>query len=209
VVVDTRLLIATRSAGKMRELRDLVAAHGWVPVDLVEAQIDEAPDEAGLEVCDTFAANALAKARYFHARSGVPVLADDSGLEVLALGGAPGVHSKRWSGRTDVEGVALDAVNNALLLERLQGVTDRRARYVCAAAWCGADGERVCLGAVEGVIAHEPEGHGGFGYDPYFRADELDGRTFASVTRAEKARVSHRARAVRALLGAVAGVRVG
>lgn len=196
---DDAALLATRSAGKLRELKPLFAAHSVVVIDLVDAGIDEMPDEEALEVFGSFEENALAKARYFHARGGRSTFADDSGLVVNALGGGPGVHSKRWSGRDDLTGQALDDENNRLLLERLRGMNDRRAHYVCAAAFVDGSRELVCRGAVHGVIVDDARGGSGFGYDPYFWSDEL-GRTFGEVDRQSKERVSHRARAFRALL---------
>lgn len=196
---DRPLLLSTRSAGKLAELRPLLLDAGWRVMDLGEAGIAEAPEEAGLEVFDTFEQNALVKARYFHGRSGLPAIADDSGLEVDALGGAPGVRSKRWSGRTDLSGVALDAANNARLLAAMEGIANRSARYVCAAAWVEDGREWVARGSVEGRITHTPSGVGGFGYDPYFFAIEL-GRTFGETARDEKEGVSHRGRAFRTLL---------
>jgi XTP/dITP diphosphohydrolase len=192
------LLLATRSAGKIRELRPMFARAGFDVMDLASAGIAETPDEDALETADTFEENALLKARHFHRRSGLPTVADDSGIEVRALNGAPGVRSKRWSERPDLTAQALDDANNALLLARLEGADDRAARYVCAAAFCG-DVEIVVRGEVEGVITREPRGSGGFGYDPYFESLEL-GRTFGEVGMEEKARVSHRARAFGTLM---------
>lgn len=196
---EAAALLATRSAGKLRELRPLFASHGVAVIDLVEAGIPETRDEDSLECYSTFEENALAKARHFHARSGRPTFADDSGLAVEALGGAPGVHSKRWSERSDLSGQALDDENNRLLLARLRGMTDRRASYVCAAAFVDGTRELVCRGVVYGSIVDEGRGASGFGYDPYFWSDEL-GRTFGEVDRGSKERVSHRGRAFRALL---------
>jgi XTP/dITP diphosphohydrolase len=200
------LLLATRSAGKLRELRPLFAARGIGVVDLVEAGIPASPAEDGLEVHATFEANALAKAEYFFARTGRPTVADDSGLCVEALGGRPGVQSKRWSGRVDLAGLALDDENNRLLLALLDGVADRRAHYVCAAAYVDGVRALTCRGEVRGTILREARGGGGFGYDPYFAADELDGRTFGETPTDEKELVSHRGRAFRALLAQVSGV---
>lgn len=174
-------------------------AAGFDVVDLVAAGIPETPEEADLEHADTFEENALAKARHFFRRSGLPAIADDSGLEVVALGGAPGVRSKRWSERDDLQGQALDDANNALLLARLERATDRSARYVCAAAYCDGVAGFVERGESAGVIISQPRGTGGFGYDPYFESVEL-GRTFAEVSREEKSRVSHRGRAFAKLL---------
>ncbi|HET9453687.1 MAG TPA: non-canonical purine NTP pyrophosphatase [Gemmatimonadaceae bacterium] len=196
------MLLATRSAGKLRELQPMFAAAGYEAIDLTAAGIPERPDEEHLETAATFEENALIKARHFHRLSGLPTVADDSGIEVDALGGAPGVRSKRWSGRADLEGQALDDANNALLLERLGALgasTGRGARYVCAAALCDGAREIVERGETAGVITLAPRGTGGFGYDPYFESAEL-GRTFGEVTLAEKARVSHRARAFAKLL---------
>ena len=195
-------VLATRNPGKLRELRPLFGEAGIAVIDLVEAGIGEAPEEEALECHPTFEGNALAKARWFGARTGgLPVIADDSGLEVVALGGAPGVRSKRWSERAELSGSALDAANNALLLERLRGVRDRRARFVCAAAWCDGAHELVVRGETPGVIVEEGAARGdhGFGYDPLFRSDEL-GMTLAEATVAEKQAVSHRGRAFSALL---------
>jgi XTP/dITP diphosphohydrolase len=197
--------LATRSAGKLRELRPLFDAAGVRGVTLDALGLAETADEETIEAFDTFEANALAKARWFYERGdGRPVIADDSGLEVLALDGAPGVYSKRWSGRHDVDGAMLDAVNNAHLLARLCdaeaiGRTDRSARYVCVAACVWGAGEVSARGTVDGTILREPRGAGGFGYDPYFFSPEL-GDTFAAVTVDAKTRVSHRGRAVAALL---------
>ena len=196
------LLIATRSSGKLRELRALFHRFDIAVVDLVEAGLEVGADEDDLESADTFEENALAKARYFAARAKRAVVADDSGLEVDALGGQPGVRSKRWSGRGDLAGLALDEANNARLLEVLRGVTNRRARYVCVAAFVDGATELTGRGESSGVILDRPRGRGGFGYDPYFLSDEL-GTTFAEASVEEKEAVSHRGRAFRALIAAI------
>jgi XTP/dITP diphosphohydrolase len=196
-------ILATRNPGKLRELRALFDGAGIEVVDLEQAGIPELPEEEGVEAYDTFEENALAKARYFAERAGGrTVVADDSGLEVLALGGEPGVRSKRWSGRTDLEGAELDASNNALLLSRLGHLPDWRARFVCVAAWCGAGETVAARGEVPGTIVERPEGQEGFGYDPHFHATEL-GMTLGQATVAEKQGVSHRGRAFSALLEAL------
>lgn len=201
-----RLLVATRSAHKLREIRQIMEEVGGPAViDLNEAGVDYDPAEEEIEVHDSFEANAMAKARYFARRSGMTTLADDSGLCVDALGGAPGVRSKRFSGRTDLEGDALDAANNAVLLERLADVpVDRRtAHYVCVAAVVEPDGrERVFAGRCDGKILREPRGNGGFGYDPLFYVPE-EGASFGQMDAARKNRISHRARAMRAVAEAL------
>ena len=195
-----RLLVATRNPGKLRELDSLFALGGYGIVDLTAAGLAEDPAEDELEAFDTFEANALAKARWFFARSGgVPTVADDSGLAVAALHGAPGVHSKRWSGRNDLGGRALDDANNAALVAALAGVANRGARFVCAAAFVGEGDEIVVRGETSGRIVDVPRGDLGFGYDPHFFSDDLQ-RTFGEASVAEKEAVSHRGRAFRALL---------
>ena len=200
----TTYLLATRSHGKLRELRDLFTAHGLDVIDLADAGIPESPDEESIEAWESFEENALAKAQYFHLRSGLPTFADDSGLVVAALGGRPGVRSKRWSGRADLSGAALDVANNDLLHAELRrhGGFPSPAEYVCAAAYADEERTLVRTGRTSGVMIDRPLGAGGFGYDPYFRSDEL-ARTFSEATVAEKRAVSHRGRAFRALLDAL------
>ena len=199
----TDILLATRSEGKLRELRPLFERAGFTVVDLNGWGLPEEPEEAGLEQFDTFEENALAKARYFYEVSGgIAAVADDSGLEVTALGGRPGVRSKRFSGREDLGGKALDEANNAALMAELRGAGDRSARFVCAAAFVGLDSDIVRRGETSGVLLEAPRGRGGFGYDPYFESAEL-GRTFAEASTEEKEQVSHRGRAMRALIDAL------
>lgn len=198
--VPRPVVIATRNAGKLRELRAMFAEAGIGLEDLAEAGLgaEDAAEDA-LESHATFEENARAKARWFSERlPGRLVVADDSGLEVDALGGAPGVHSKRWAGST-ASGAALDAENNAALQRALEGRTSRTARYVCVVVAVHGDREYVARGACTGRILAVPDGVNGFGYDPYFRSDDL-GATFGVSTREAKARVSHRGRAFRALL---------
>ena len=198
------LVLATRSDGKLRELLPLFASAGIAVEDLRAAGLAESPEEDVLEAFDTFEENALAKARWFHARSGRPTVADDSGLEVCALGGKPGVRSKRWSGAAGLAGAALDRANNATLLAALAGERNRSARYVCVAAYVDGAREIVRRGETSGRIIEVSSGHGGFGYDPYFHSDEL-ARTFGDATREEKERVSHRGRAFHELIAALGG----
>jgi XTP/dITP diphosphohydrolase len=199
------IVLATRSAGKLRELRPMFSAAGLTVADLAELGITKSQDEQDLERFSTFEENALSKARYFQGLTGLPVVADDSGLEVAALGGRPGVLSKRWSGRIDLDGRALDEANNAHLAETLRGVVDRRARYVCAAVYVDGDRELIRRGETSGVIVDEPRGEGGFGYDPYFAVTGA-GRTFAELSVSEKESLSHRGRAFSALIRAIAGL---
>ena len=205
-----RFLLATRSAGKLRELREIFSGFGLDVVDLSALGIVETAAEDYLERYDTFEENALAKARYFFEVSGgLPTFGDDSGMCVDALGGEPGVYSKRWSGRGDLTGKALDDANNAKLVARMEdaerrdpaGHTDA-GRYVSVAAFKDSVGEVVRRGEIEGRVLARPRGSGGFGYDPYFDAPDLGG-TFAESTIENTAASSHRARAFRALLTAL------
>jgi XTP/dITP diphosphohydrolase len=196
-VIPSQLVLATANPGKTRELRALVGE--WGPIDvrsLADFPGVRLPEEDGA----TYADNAVLKARAVATATGLPALADDSGLEVEALSGAPGVRSARFA--------PSDAERIARLLEVLGDAEDRRARFRCVVAVAWPDGRlEQAEGACTGRIAERTIGAGGFGYDPLFVADEL-GRTFAAATAEEKARVSHRARAVRALgerLGAGSG----
>jgi XTP/dITP diphosphohydrolase len=181
----------------------MFAAAGLTLVSLDDLEIDESAEEAELEPYSTFEENALSKARYFYEVSGgIPTVADDSGLEVAALGGQPGVRSKRWSGRDDLKGVDLDEANNRALVSALDGVGDTSARYVCVAAFVAVGREVTARGETAGIIVRDGRGTAGFGYDPYFLSNEL-GRTFGESTAAEKERVSHRGRAFRDLLARI------
>ena len=180
---------------------------GFEPVTLDDLGIAPDPAEDSVEAFDTFEANAMAKARYYFARTRTRplgarapdvILADDSGLEVRALGGAPGVRSKRYSGAA-LEGHALDDANNAKLMDALRGVGDRSAGYVCVAAIKTVSGEWQARGSCDGKMLDAPRGKDGFGYDPYFYSEELK-KSFGEATRIEKEAVSHRARAVSAAL---------
>ena len=184
-----KLLIATNNPHKIEEIREILSGTPFVLHSLLDRPDLPEPPEDGL----TFEANALQKARTIQAQVGGVVLADDSGLEVDALGGAPGVHSKRFS----AEGTA--AANNALLLDRMADVTGRTARFRCVLALVSPAYEGTVDGACEGRIATQANGSQGFGYDPLFIPDELDGRTMAEASMQEKNAISHRGRAFRRL----------
>lgn len=189
-----RVLLATRNAGKVDELRQILA-EAAPHVELVGLDaVEEYPETPETEL--TFAGNALLKARDGVEHTGLATIADDSGLAVDALNGMPGVLSARWAGAAKD-----DAANNALLLEQLADVADehRGAKFVCAAAIVWPDGrELVVHGEMPGRVGHGPKGAGGFGYDPLFTPDGFD-RTSAELSPAEKNAVSHRGKAFREL----------
>ncbi|HET7040714.1 MAG TPA: non-canonical purine NTP pyrophosphatase [Gemmatimonadales bacterium] len=202
-----RLLFASRSKGKLAEARRILAPAGFVVVAPDDLGIPETPAEDLLERADSFEANARAKAEYFARRSGLPTLADDSGLEVLMLGGAPGVRSKRWAGAAGSP-AEVDAANNAELLRRLLGAppAKRGARYRCVLVYLErADAVPVVVpGETAGRILEAPEGSNGFGYDPYFWSTDL-GKSFGVASAEEKDRVSHRGRALATLAATLKG----
>jgi non-canonical purine NTP pyrophosphatase (RdgB/HAM1 family) len=197
---DPRVLVATHSAHKLRELRELLQVDGIRLVSLDDLGIDEDPVEDGR----TFATNAAIKARFGARSTGLPTLADDSGLEVDALDGGPGVRTRRFAGEA-----ATDAENNDKLLHVLAGLPpeERGARYVCllALALPAEAGPRGGLrltyarGTCRGRIAAGPRGSGGFGYDPIFEpsSEPAGGRTLGQWSAPEKHAISHRARAAR------------
>ena len=195
-----KLLIATRSPGKAREIRELFAGLPFEIAFPADRFLEHLPEEGDLEGSTGYVENAVAKARYFATRSGLPTVADDSGLEVDALDGAPGSRSARFSG---VTGAATEGANNALLLEKLAGVPEpqRGARYRCVVAYLAAPSAvpQMVEATCDGFILTEPRGPGGFGYDPLFFSPELQ-MTFAEAAPAAKHRVSHRGRAFRALI---------
>jgi XTP/dITP diphosphohydrolase len=198
-----RLLVATRSGPKLREIRAILrGVPGLQIVDLNDAGIPPSPEEDGIEKFQTFEENAIAKARYFHERSGLPTVADDSGICVDALDGAPGVRSRRFApGTAALAPEDVDRANNEQLL-RLLGDLDlarRTAHYACVAALVRKGAPPVAFeGRADGLILGHPRGKGGFGYDPLF-FDPPSGLTFAELTPAEKDARSHRGAAFRAL----------
>ncbi len=200
-----RLLLATRSPDKAREIRDILAAAG-AQVELVsldEARVPWCSREDAIEEFDSFQSNARAKAEYFTKLTGLPTVADDSGLEVLSLMGKPGVRSRRFASNAEsLAGRELDAANNQELLRRLLGADEkrRRASYTCVAVLLRRPNAppEVFRGQCWGRLLEEPRGTGGFGYDPLFYFEEL-GKTFAELEPAEKNTVSHRGEAFRQL----------
>ena len=188
-----RLLLATTNPGKLREFRRLLDGTGFELVSPADVGLSLDVPEHGT----TYAENAATKARAYAEASGLPALADDSGIEVDALGGRPGVQSARYGGNG-----LNDEGRTALLLRELEGVPDQRrsARYqaAVAVAFPDSDGEQpaLFLGTQEGRIGREPRGTGGFGYDPVFLVG--DGRTQAELSDAEKDAISHRGKAMRA-----------
>ena len=199
-----RLLVASRNAKKLAELRRVLDAAGVSGLTLVSLE-DVPPFEEAPETGATFEENAVAKARDGYAATGLPTVADDSGLEVAALNGMPGVLSARWAGRHGSPDA--DVANYELLLAQLHDVPDERraAAFVSACALVygpGADDQTVVHGQWPGVIVREPRGEGGFGYDPVF-VPEGGSRSAAELSPAEKDAVSHRGRALTLLLPAL------
>ena len=184
------LLIGTGNPGKVREIKNILADSGWSFSSLEQFPAVDPPEENGT----SYAENAIAKASYYALTTGMYALADDSGLEVDALAGAPGVFSARYAGEN-----ATDADRRALLLTELakENNTSRRARFVAVVAISDATGSvlNVSEGICEGKIISSPRGEGGFGYDPLFVPDGYD-QTFAELAEEIKNRISHRARAL-------------
>lgn len=193
--MPTELLIATRNPGKVREVESLLGTYPLRLRSLAEFSAAREVEETGA----TFAENAAIKAQAYALQTGCWTLADDSGLEVEALDGAPGVHSARYGGA----GVRSDAARVERLLEALSSTNDtqRRARFICVIAIADAGGKLLDLftGTCEGRIAHEARGSGGFGYDPIFVPDGYE-QSFGELPSEIKQSISHRARALRAAL---------
>ncbi len=191
------IVVASHNPGKVREIEELLAPFGLAPVSAASLGLAE-PEETGA----TFRANAELKARASAEAAGLPALADDSGLAVEALDGAPGIHSARWAGRPHDFAAAMARVERELQRAGATRGDDRRARFVCALAVAWPKGACVTFeGTVEGRILWPPRGDHGFGYDPIFVPDGYD-RTFAEMEPAAKQEISHRARAFKALVEA-------
>lgn len=191
-----RLVLASGNAGKLREFRRLLTPLGIDVVTQSELGIAEADEPHA-----TFVENALAKARHASMRAGLPALADDSGICVRALDGAPGVQSARYAGEPKS-----DARNNARLIAALQGVADRRAHYACVLTLLTHERDPepiIAEGTWHGTIVDVPKGAGGFGYDPHF-LDPTTGRTAAELPLERKNELSHRGKAIRALIARLA-----
>jgi len=204
------LLVATRSVHKLEEIREILAELPIPVMGLTELGLPRLAEEDELEPFDTFEQNALSKARYFHARSGLPTLADDSGLCVDALEGGPGVRTKRFAPEEWARRWGRDEANNRWLLRSLEDVPPeaRTARYRCTIAVADDLEHATFDGRVEGTIALEPRGKGGFGYDPLFLPEGSD-RTYAELPAEAKRETSHRARALRAALPWLRGIASG
>lgn len=191
-----RIVLATKNKGKIKEMRELLAPMNIEVLSLADfSPVDDAEENGA-----TFAENAMLKARYYFAHTGTPCLADDSGLEVDALGGRPGVYSARYSGED-----ATDAANNAKVLREMEGIEKdkRTARFRCAMALVGEGIELTTDGTCEGTLLTEEHGQGGFGYDPIFYVPKFD-RTLAEMSSEEKNSISHRGAAVRKMADLIA-----
>ncbi|MBP3401239.1 MAG: XTP/dITP diphosphatase [Selenomonadales bacterium] len=191
-----RIVLATKNKGKIKEMRELLAPMNIEVLSLADfSPVDDAEENGA-----TFAENAMLKARYYFAHTGTPCLADDSGLEVDALGGRPGVYSARYSGED-----ATDAANNAKVLREMEGIEKdkRTARFRCAMALVGEGIELTTDGTCEGALLTEERGQGGFGYDPIFYVPKFD-RTLAEMSSEEKNSISHRGAAVRKMADLIA-----
>ena len=189
-----QIVIATKNKGKVREMREALS---HLPVEVVSlAEFGALPD--AVEDGETFAENARIKASFYREKTGCACLADDSGLEVEVLGGKPGIYSARFAGFH-----ADDATNNEKLMEELRkaGVESSPADYRCALAFVDEDGTSLLTdGRCDGTVRMVPKGENGFGYDPYFYTEAYPGRTMAELSLEEKDAISHRGRALRAMV---------
>jgi XTP/dITP diphosphohydrolase len=190
---ESQLVMATHNAGKLREFRDLLAPLGIEVLSATDLNLDE-PEETGT----TFTENAIIKAKAAALHTGLPALADDSGLAVHALNGDPGVYSARWAGAHKDFNMAMQ-----LVLNKLADHADRTAHFACVLALCWPDTHvEIAEGRVMGTITPAPRGNGGFGYDPIFQPDGHT-HTFGEMDKAAKHGISHRGNAIAALLAHV------
>lgn len=181
------IVLATKNKDKLKEFKSLFPEYNFLSLQ------EFAPEEEIVENGSSFIENATIKAKTIALKYHVTALADDSGLEVEALNGAPGIYSARYAVAHN------DQANNALLIQHLKGVKNRKARYVCAICLYHSDGQSLTvLETCDGVILEEPRGHNGFGYDPYFYMEDYQ-KTFAEMSLEEKNKVSHRSKALRKL----------
>ncbi len=184
-----KLILASNNKGKLREIREIMAGSGIEVLSQREAGCELEAEETG----STFDENARIKALAAMRATGLPAAADDSGLEVAAINGAPGVYSSRFCGDRTYEEACRE------IIAKVEGAADRSARYCCAVVCCFPDGRELhCFATTEGEISRELRGNGGFGYDPMFLLP--DGRTMAELTEDEKNAISHRGRAFRKLM---------
>ncbi|MGI6562377.1 MAG: XTP/dITP diphosphatase [Clostridia bacterium] len=184
-----KVIVATKNKGKLREIKRILEDFEFDVISMEEAGIEDTIEETG----HTFDENAFIKAMHIHKKTGKTVIADDSGLEVEALSGAPGIYSARYAGED-----ANDKKNNQKLLEELKDIPKekRDARFVCAIAVVMEDGQSfIVRGTVEGFIGFEPKGENGFGYDPLFVLPQYE-KTMAQLTSEEKNKISHRGKAL-------------
>ncbi|MDP4132835.1 MAG: XTP/dITP diphosphatase [Bacillota bacterium] len=185
-----KLLMATNNKGKALELKAVLKDTPFEVLSLKEAGFEVEVDEDG----HTFIENAIKKAKETYRATGVPSVGDDSGLEVYALNGAPGIYSARWAGGHGEQDLLIEK-----LMKELQGKNDRRARFTCAVALALSEEDIICAeGYCEGVILNERRGNGGFGYDPVFYVESKK-KTFAELTADEKNQISHRSMALKNL----------
>ena len=185
-----KILLATQNPHKVEELRAVLPRHWEVLLPRDLGLVDPLQEDGS-----TLEANAAQKAEFLWSQTGIPSLADDSGLEVEALGGAPGVDSAHYAGPE-----RSDAANRAKLRSALANELQREAQFTTVLAWTTSEGTRLVQGVVRGRIAHEERGSNGFGYDALFVPEEGDGRSFAEMRPEEKSAISHRSRAVQAWL---------
>ena len=194
---EPQLIIASHNAGKVREIGELLAPYGADVISAAELNLAE-PDETGV----TFIENAVLKAQAAAKASGLPALADDSGLAVDALGGEPGIYSARWAGTERDFSLAMKTVNDKIAARQATGENNRAAHFVCALALCWPDGHCETIeGYVHGDLIWPPRGEQGFGYDPMF-VPHGHQRSFAEMDPQEKHAMSHRADAFKQLVAA-------